>query len=128
MFQKYTSIQWNHYTKKIVHQILQNYYTSREYERLGNKVLHNFHNFQQIMQNGLGNMSPPKLKSGNQVGSPCYPRSADTGKTWQRTQNLQTNPKLASPVHGKNLFMKNYRIIWKLRIWENFGRFYRTLH
>ena len=27
-------------------------------------------------------------------------------------------------LHGKNLFLKNYRIVRKLRIWEKFGRFY----
>ena len=30
--------------------------------------------------------------------------------------------------HGKNLFLKNYWIVRKLRIWEKIGRFYRTLH
>ena len=31
-------------------------------------------------------------------------------------------------VHGKILFLKNYWIVLKLRIWEKFVRFYRTLH
>ena len=31
-------------------------------------------------------------------------------------------------IHGKNLFLKNYRIVRKLRICEKFGRFYQTLH
>ena len=30
-------------------------------------------------------------------------------------------------IHGKNVFLKNYRIVRKLRIWEKFARFYRTL-
>ena len=30
-------------------------------------------------------------------------------------------------LHGKNVFLKNYQIVRKLRIWEKFDRFYRTL-